>query len=204
MELWVRVFILVACLLPAVVQCKVRHYQFNVVMKNTTRLCSTKSIVTVNGKFPGPTIYAREDDTVLIRVINRVKYNVSIHWHGVRQLRTGWADGPAYITQCPIQPGHSYVYNFTITGQRGTLLWHAHILWLRATLHGALVILPKLGVPYPFPKPDHEAVVVLGVWFMHCHLEVHTTWGLKMAFLVENGNGPNESILPPPKDLPKC
>ncbi|KAL0338215.1 UNVERIFIED_CONTAM: Laccase-4 [Sesamum angustifolium] len=156
MDLWVRVFILVACLLPAIVECKVRQYQFNVVMKNTTRLCSTKSIVTINGKFPGPTIYAREDDTVLIRVIIV---------HGVRQLRTGWADGPAYITQCPIQPGHSYVYNFTITGQRGTLLWHAHILWLRATLHGALVILPKLGVPYPFPKPDHEAVVVLGEWW---------------------------------------
>ncbi|KAH0889652.1 hypothetical protein HID58_052081, partial [Brassica napus] len=30
------------------------------------------------------------------------------------------------------------------------------------------------------------------VWFMHCHLEVHTTWGLKMAFLVENGKGPNQ------------
>lgn len=43
-----------------------------------------------------------------------------------------------------------------------------------------------------------------GVWFMHCHLEVHTTWGLKMAFLVENGKGPNQSIIPPPKDLPKC
>ncbi|GER55821.1 laccase [Striga asiatica] len=85
--------------------------------------------------------------------------------HGVRQLRTGWADGPAYITQCPIQPGHSYVYNFTITGQRGTLFWHAHILWLRSTVHGALVILPKLGVPYPFPKPDHERVVVLGEWW---------------------------------------
>ena len=82
--------------------------------------------------------------------------------HGVRQLRTGWADGPAYITQCPIQPGQSYVYNFTITGQRGTLLWHAHILWLRATVHGAVVILPKRGVLYPFPKPHHENVVVLG------------------------------------------
>ncbi|CAN4118240.1 unnamed protein product [Withania somnifera] len=43
-----------------------------------------------------------------------------------------------------------------------------------------------------------------GVWFMHCHLEIHTTWGLKMAFLVDNGKGPNESLLPPPKDLPKC
>ncbi|KAL9993718.1 putative laccase [Helianthus debilis subsp. tardiflorus] len=26
-----------------------------------------------------------------------------------------------------------------------------------------------------------------GVWFMHYHLEVHTTWGLKMAFVVDNG-----------------
>lgn len=82
--------------------------------------------------------------------------------HGIRQLRSGWSDGPAYITQCPIQPGQNYVYNFTITGQRGTLFWHAHILWLRATMHGALVILPKLRVPYPFPKPDHEAVIILG------------------------------------------
>ncbi|XP_073150299.1 laccase-4 [Henckelia pumila] len=160
---WIRALILVSCCF--FVECRVRHYKFNVAMKNYTRLCSTKPIVTVNGKFPGPTIYAREDDTLLIKVVNHVKYNVSIHWHGVRQLRTGWADGPAYITQCPIQPGQSYVYNYTITGQRGTLLWHAHILWLRATLHGALVILPKRGIPYPFPKPDHEATVILAEWW---------------------------------------
>ena len=47
-------------------------------------------------------------------------------------------------------------------------------------------------------------VNIEGVWFLHCHLEVHTTWGLKMAFIVDNGRGPNESILPPPKDLPMC
>ncbi|KAH9613087.1 hypothetical protein KSS87_001475 [Heliosperma pusillum] len=134
-------------------------------MKNYTRLCQSKPIVTVNGRFPGPTLYAREGDNVLVRVVNHVKYNVSIHWHGVRQLRTGWADGPAFVTQCPIKPGQSYLYNFTVTGQRGTLLYHAHILWLRATVHGAIVILPKLGVPYPFPKPHKEAVVVLAEWW---------------------------------------
>ncbi|XP_073281680.1 laccase-4-like [Primulina huaijiensis] len=166
MDSWVRALILVSCFFRVFfVECRVRHYKFNVVMKNTTRLCSTKPIVTVNGKFPGPTIFAREDDTLLIKVVNHVMYNVSIHWHGVRQIRTGWADGPAYITQCPIQPGQSYVYNYTITGQRGTLLWHAHILWLRATLHGAMVILPKRGIPYPFPKPDHEAIVILAEWW---------------------------------------
>ncbi|KAM5560357.1 hypothetical protein ABKV19_021496 [Rosa sericea] len=166
MASWIRVLLLLlACLLPALVESRVRHYKFNVVLKNTTRLCSTKPIVTINGRFPGPTLYAREDDTVLVKVTNHVKYNVSIHWHGIRQLRTGWADGPAYITQCPIPQGQSYVYNFTITGQRGTLLWHAHILWLRATVHGALVILPKRGVPYPFPTPHKEVPVVLGEWW---------------------------------------
>ncbi|KAL3753669.1 laccase-4 [Eucalyptus grandis] len=186
MDSWLQILVLVACITPAVVQGRVRNYTFNVVMKNTTRLCSSKPIVTVNGMFPGPTLYAREDDTVLVRVSNRVKYNVTIHWHGIRQLRSGWADGPAYITQCPIQPGQSYVYNFTITGQRGTLLWHAHILWLRATLHGAIVILPKRGVPYPFPKPHKEVVVVLGEWW-----KSDTEAVIKQA--IKSGLAPNVS-----------
>ncbi|KAM7256182.1 hypothetical protein ACFE04_011923 [Oxalis oulophora] len=161
----VRFLVLVACLFPALVQCRVRHYKFNIVKKTTSKLCSSKSIITVNGKFPGPTLYAREGDTVLVKVANHINGNISIHWHGIRQLRTGWADGPAYITQCPIPKGQNYVYNFTITGQRGTLFWHAHINWYRSTVHGAIVILPKRGVPYPFPTPHKEVVVVLAEWW---------------------------------------
>ncbi|EEF31987.1 laccase-4 [Ricinus communis] len=162
---WARTMLPIIFLFPALVESTVRHYNFTVATTNTTKLCSSKSIVTVNGKFPGPTLFAREDDNVNVRVINNVQYNVTIHWHGVRQLLTGWADGPAYITQCPIQPGQSYLYNFTLTGQRGTLLWHAHISWLRTTVHGAIVILPKKGVPYPFPKPNKEKLIVLGEWW---------------------------------------
>ncbi|KAF5747559.1 putative laccase [Tripterygium wilfordii] len=43
-----------------------------------------------------------------------------------------------------------------------------------------------------------------GVWFMHCHLEVHTSWGLKMAWLVMDGKRRNQKLPPPPSDLPKC
>lgn len=43
-----------------------------------------------------------------------------------------------------------------------------------------------------------------GVWFVHCHLEEHTSWGLSTAFIVKNGPGPNQSLLPPPADLPSC
>ncbi|KAM0953443.1 putative laccase [Dioscorea sansibarensis] len=59
----------------------------------------------------------------------------------------------------------SFVYSFTIIGQRGTLLWHARILWLRATVHGGIVILPKLHVPCPFPAPHKEVVDILGEWW---------------------------------------
>ncbi|KAJ4835861.1 Lactose Permease [Turnera subulata] len=138
-----------------------RHYKFNITLKNVTRLCHTKSMVTVNGRFPGPRVIAREGDRLVVKVVNHVPNNISIHWHGIRQLRSGWADGPSYITQCPIQTNQSYVYNFTITGQRGTLLWHAHFSWLRATVYGPLIILPKPHVPYPFPKPHKEVTIML-------------------------------------------
>ncbi|XP_042513302.1 laccase-17-like [Macadamia integrifolia] len=142
-----------------------RHYNFDIKRQNVTRLCHTKSIVTVNGQFPGTRIIAREGDRVVIKVVNHVTHNVTLHWHGVRQLRSGWADGPAYVTQCPIQKGQSYVYNFTIIGQRGTLFWHAHISWLRATLYGPIVILPKKNVPYPFTKPYKEVPIIFGEWW---------------------------------------
>ncbi|XP_077236898.1 laccase-17-like [Tasmannia lanceolata] len=142
-----------------------RHYHFDIRMQNVTRLCHTKSLAAVNGQFPGPRIIAREGDRVVVKVVNHVQNNITIHWHGVRQIRSGWADGPAYVTQCPIQTGQSYVYNFTIVGQRGTLFWHAHISWLRSTLYGPLIILPKRNVSYPFAKPYKEVPIIFGEWF---------------------------------------
>ncbi|KAJ0028187.1 hypothetical protein Pint_35635 [Pistacia integerrima] len=142
----------------------VKKNQFDVV-KNVSRLCHSKPIVTVNGTFPGPTIYAREGNRVLINVTDYAQYNLSINWHGLKQYRNGWADGPAYITRCPIKTGHSHTYDFNVTGQRGTLWWHAHILWLRATVYGAIVIMPKEGTPFPFPQPYQETNIVLGEWW---------------------------------------
>ncbi|KAF7031561.1 hypothetical protein CFC21_042880 [Triticum aestivum] len=162
------------------------EYQFDVATMNVTRLCGSKSIVTVNGQFPGPTVSAREGDLVVVRVVNKAQYNMSIHWHGVRQLRSGWADGPAYITQCPVQPGQSYVYKFTITGQRGTLWWHAHISWLRTTVYGPIVILPKLGVPYPFAAPYKEVPIMFGEWW-----KADTEAVISQA--LQTGGGPNVS-----------
>ncbi|KAF8378725.1 hypothetical protein HHK36_030074 [Tetracentron sinense] len=163
-----------------------RHYKFDIKLKNVTRLCHTKSIMTVNGQFPGPRIIAREGDRVVVKVVNHVQNNVTIHWHGIRQLQSGWADGPAYVTQCPIQTGQTYVYNFTIVGQRGTLFWHAHISWLRSTIYGPLVILPKRNIPYPFAQPYKEVPIIFGEWW-NADTEVVISQAL------QTGGGPNVS-----------
>ncbi|RWR76710.1 laccase-17 [Cinnamomum micranthum f. kanehirae] len=163
-----------------------RHYKFEIRHQNITRLCHTRSVVTVNGQFPGPRIIAREGDRVTVKVVNHVPNNVTLHWHGIRQLRSGWADGPAYVTQCPIQTGQSYIYNFTITGQRGTLFWHAHISWLRATVYGPIVILPKRNVPYPFAKPYNEVPIIFGEWF-------NTDPEAIVSQALQTGAGPNVS-----------
>ncbi|KAG5088613.1 hypothetical protein JHK86_001225 [Glycine max] len=81
------------------------------------RLCRTQNILTVNRQFPGPTMEARNGDSLAIKEVNDGPYNISIHWHGLRMLRNPWADGPSYVTQCPIQPGGSYTYHFTIQNQ---------------------------------------------------------------------------------------
>ena len=45
------------------------------------RLCNTLNIITVNGQFPGPTLEVREGDTLVVNVVNRAQYNVTIHWY---------------------------------------------------------------------------------------------------------------------------
>ncbi|XP_073062962.1 LOW QUALITY PROTEIN: laccase-17-like [Primulina eburnea] len=177
---------LVYSFLPHLALSKTRHYTFNIMTQNVTRLCKTKSIVSVNGMLPGPRIVAREGDQVLVKVVNNVTNNITIHWHGVRQLRSGWADGPAYVTQCPIQTGQNYTYNFTITGQRGTLLWHAHISWLRATLYGPIIILPRRNESYPFKKPYKEVPVIFGEWWNGDPEAV-------ISQALQTGGGPNVS-----------
>ncbi|KAL5568852.1 hypothetical protein UlMin_025427 [Ulmus minor] len=144
---------------------KTHHHDFLIQATPVKRLCKTHNSITVNGQFPGPTLEINNGDTLVIKVTNKARYNVTIHWHGIRQFRTGWADGPEFVTQCPIRPGGSYTYRFTVQGQEGTLWWHAHSSWLRATVYGALIVRPKEGDSYPFPKPKRETPIILGEWW---------------------------------------
>ncbi|KAI4328936.1 hypothetical protein L6164_021249 [Bauhinia variegata] len=143
-----------------------RFYDFKVQTRRVSKLCNTKDIVTINGMYPGPVVYAQEDDRIIVNVTNRTPYNVTIHWHGVRQRLSCWYDGPSYITQCPIQSGQSFIYNFTVVKQKGTFFWHAHVSWLRGTVYGAMIVYPRIGINYPFKIPYEEHIIILGEYWV--------------------------------------
>ncbi|KAH9287979.1 hypothetical protein KI387_032096 [Taxus chinensis] len=194
-------FVCVIFIAPWEASAAIVHHKFTIETQKVWRLCKEQAIVTVNGQFPGPTIYVHEGDNVVVEVENKVHDNITIHWHGVKQLRSCWVDGPAYITQCPISQGNTFTYNFTVTEQEGTLWWHAHISYLRATVHGIFVIYPRIGKPYPFPKPAAEFPIILGEWWNSNVEDV-------IREAIEKGDVPRESdaytINTQPGDLFPC
>ncbi|QRV98313.1 Multicopper oxidase [Ceratobasidium sp. AG-Ba] len=91
-----------------------------------------RSVSYVNGQFPGTVIFANKGDVIRNTVVNQLndstmRRSVSIHWHGLFQSTTAYEDGPAFVTQCPIAPGHSYEYVIPTRDQAGTHWYHAHL-----------------------------------------------------------------------------
>lgn len=76
-----------------------------------------------NGQSPGPTIEVVEGDSVRIFVTNRLPEITSMHWHGQR-LPNGM-DGVSGLTQPPIEPGQTCVYEF-VARRPGTFMYHPH------------------------------------------------------------------------------
>ena len=74
----------------------------------------------INGTYPGPLLRGNWGDWFSITVINNLTNcnGTSIHWHGIRQWNTVWADGVAGVTQCPISvciPNLPNAFYFTCT-----------------------------------------------------------------------------------------
>ncbi|KAJ6306755.1 hypothetical protein OIU78_021966 [Salix suchowensis] len=128
--------------------------------------------MTVNGQFPGPTLYVTTGETIVVDVINKSPHNITMHWHGVKEPNYPWSDGPEYITQCPIQPGGQFRQKVIFSDEEGTLWWHAHSDWTRATVYGAVVIKPKNGTAYPYPTPHEDVPIILGEWWKKDIFEV--------------------------------
>lgn len=75
----------------------------------------TRQVIGINGKFPLPTIEGDVGDRIIVSVYNNLgDESTSLHFHGLDQPGTQFADGPSGVTQCPIPPGGSLIYDFVV------------------------------------------------------------------------------------------
>lgn len=76
-----------------------------------------------NGSVHGPTLEATVGERVRIYVTNRLSAPTSVHWHGI--LVPSGMDGIGGLSQPPIPPRKTYVYEFDLT-HPGSFMYHSH------------------------------------------------------------------------------
>lgn len=106
---------IVALLHGSAVEARIRRYKWEVKYEYKSPDCLKKLVITINGRTPGPTITAQQNDTIIVELTNSLfTENVAIHWHGIRQIGTPWFDGTEGVSQCPILPGTTFKYQFVV------------------------------------------------------------------------------------------
>ncbi|MDP1829769.1 MAG: copper oxidase [Archangium sp.] len=117
-----------------------------------------------NRSTPGPTIEVTEGDRVRLYVTNRLPEPTTVHWHGV--ILPNGMDGVSGLTQKPIAPGETFLYEFTFKNA-GTFMYHPHydeMTQMALGMNGMIVVHPK--VPRG-PRVDRDFVLMAHEWLIH-------------------------------------
>jgi FtsP/CotA-like multicopper oxidase with cupredoxin domain len=114
-----------------------------------------------NGQVPGPELRVRLGETVRVRFTNRLPQATTIHWHGVRVPND--MDGVPTATRPPIEPGGTFVYEFT-PKDAGTFWYHPHHRsseQVERGLYGVLVVEDASPAPY-----QQDVVWIMDDWLL--------------------------------------
>nr|WGJ61553.1 laccase 12 precursor [Cerrena unicolor] len=165
----------------------------------------SRPAVLAGGTFPGPLITGKMGDTFKLNVIDDLTNeamlkSTSIHWHGFFQKDTNWADGPAFVNQCPITTGNAFLYEFQAPGQAGTYWYHSHLSTQYCDgLRGAFVVYdPRDPHKALYDVDDESTVITLADWY-HTLARQNTDTPRSDTTLINglgrNVNGPNDAAL---------
>jgi FtsP/CotA-like multicopper oxidase with cupredoxin domain len=114
-----------------------------------------------NGRTPGPTIEAMEGDRVRLYVTNRLPEPTTVHWHGM--IVPNGMDGVAGLTQKPIPPGKTFLYELTMN-RPGTYMYHPHydeMTQMALGMMGMIVVHPRRPRG---PRVDRDFVLMTHEW----------------------------------------
>jgi CopA family copper-resistance protein len=135
------------------------EYEINIDYKTVNLTGKNIKAMALNGSIPGPTLRFREGDFAKISFHNAMDVATSVHWHGI--LLPYRQDGVPYVTNPPIEPGETKIFQFPIK-QSGTYWFHSHTgLQEQRGVYGSIVITPKEGERV---SSDRDEVIVLSDW----------------------------------------
>ena len=122
-----------------------------------------RNVIGFNDTWLLPTLRVRKGDMVNLYLTNGFDdRNTSIHFHGLFQNGSSQMDGVEMVTQCPIPPGETMLYNFTVSDQTGTYWYHSHTSGQRIDgMRGAFII-EDHDCRYEY---DEEVVLTLSDWY---------------------------------------
>ncbi|KAI0030502.1 laccase [Vararia minispora EC-137] len=133
---------------------------------------NSRDTVVANAQFPGPLITGNKGASFSLNVIDNLNDTnmdlvSSVHWHGLFQHGTAHADGPSFVTQCPLIPGESFNYQFSVPDQAGTYWYHSHYRNQYCDgLRGPLVIYdPRDPNESLYDVDNDSTVITLADWY---------------------------------------
>lgn len=86
--------------------------------------------------------------------------------NGIQQRLNSWQDGVSG-TNCPIQPGKNWTYEFQVKDQIGTFTYFPSINLLKAGGgFGPIRVNNRPVIEMPFPKPEAEFDLLIGDWYL--------------------------------------
>lgn len=135
---------------------------FDIVAAPTTHALAGREPLQVwayNGTVPGPELRVRLGETLRVRFTNQLPQETTIHWHGVRVPNA--MDGVPNMTQPPVPPGGTFVYEFT-PKDAGTFWFHPHVRsseQVERGLYGVLIV--EDAEP---PAYDRDVVWIVDDW----------------------------------------
>lgn len=123
-----------------------------------------RPVIGINGQWPIPRLEVDIGDRLVINVNNKLgNQSTSLHFHGLFMNGSSLMDGPAGVVQCPIAPGSSFTYNFTVD-QPGTYWYHSHTnAQYPDGLRGPLIVNDK-DFPYK-DQVDEVRILTLSDWY---------------------------------------
>lgn len=157
-----------------------------------------RGMLSINRMLPGPSIQVCKNDRIIVDVQNNIEgMEAALHWHGIWQQGSQYYDGVPFLTQCPIQSGTTFRYQF-VASNPGTHFYHSHSgLNKMDGQYGSLVVrespsVDPHGIFYDRDLPTH--VILLSDWMHEMATErfpgrLRNNPGQRPASALINGKG---------------